>query len=157
MTANSQLVLFAIQAGRRLYVAGRGSNTVSVVDCRTNTLLSTLSVGDEPVALAWDEIQSRLYVANHASSEVTVILDTALAAVAETRGPKPDPADRFLLAGTGAHLPGRTQAGLFDETGRLAQRLEPGDNDVRSLTPGVYFIVPHVSAPGRPRKLLITR
>jgi YVTN family beta-propeller protein len=142
------------ERGNRLYVASRGSNAVSIIDCRTNMVRATLPVGDEPVALAWDNGQSRLYVANHASSEITVVLDTAVAAVAEI--PTPTARSSTVFATTAVCLHGRSPASLFDETGSLVCRLQPGENDIRFLSPGVYFIGPSEPARIRPSKVLIT-
>ncbi len=141
----------------RIYCSDSGSSTVSVIDCGTNTLQSTLPVGDEPVALAWDNDRFRLYVANQASSEITVILDSALAVVADTPTSAAQPVRGAVFAGTTLRLHGKPPSGLFDEAGCLVQRLRLGDTDIRSLAPGVYFVIPSGPAPGRSRKLLIAR
>ena len=68
--------------GTRLYVANRGSNTVSVIDTATNKLIDAnpsifsrnIGVGSSPSALAVSD--TRLYVANRGSNTVSVI-DTA--------------------------------------------------------------------------------
>jgi YVTN family beta-propeller protein len=67
-------------SGTRLYVANRGSNTVSVIDTMTNRLVDTdlnvigtqsITVGSSPSALAISG--TRLYVANSGSNTVSVI------------------------------------------------------------------------------------
>ncbi len=64
------------------------------------------------------------------------------------------------------HLGGRESAVLFDAAGRHVLGLVPGDNDVRHLSPGVYFVcsagidplTPNLSRKGRgSRKVIIQR
>jgi hypothetical protein len=38
-------------------------------------------------------------------------------------------------------LPGRQKAVLFDLSGRAVKALAPGENDIREIAPGVYFVV----------------
>lgn len=59
--------------GARVYVANSFSNTVSVVDARTMTVLTTVAVAVQPHALAFDSNARRLYVANYGSDNVNVI------------------------------------------------------------------------------------
>jgi YVTN family beta-propeller protein len=143
--------------GNRLYVANRGTYSVSAIDCGVNEVRASISTGDEPVALAWDNDEARLYVANHASSEITVVRDTTLAAMAETVGTGVLPVYGSVFAGTTLRVRGKSAANLFDETGALVRGLAPGDNDIRAIAPGVYFIVPTESSAGPSRKLLIAR
>lgn len=58
------------------YVANALDGTVSVINLTTRKVTSTLAVGIEPLALVLSPNGTRLYVANSASSSVTV-LDTA--------------------------------------------------------------------------------
>jgi DNA-binding beta-propeller fold protein YncE len=44
---------------------------------------------------------------------------------------------------------------MLDVSGRRAKELQPGENDVRIVPPGVYFV--HSRGPGRTRKIVITR
>ncbi|UCG43940.1 MAG: hypothetical protein JSU73_04835 [candidate division WOR-3 bacterium] len=52
---------------------------------------------------------------------------------------KPVPAVRSLVRHV-LSLPGRMRAELLDISGRRVMDLEPGQNDVRHLAPGVYFL-----------------
>lgn len=51
----------------------------------------------------------------------------------------------------------RAGAVLLDVAGRKVTELQPGVNDVGSLTPGVYFLVMRTAAMGSSRKLLLVR
>jgi hypothetical protein len=58
----------------------------------------------------------------------------------------------LLLSGPG------NRAMLLDATGRLAMKLEPGVNDVRQLSPGVYFVCPASGLePSAVRKVVVQR
>jgi hypothetical protein len=58
-------------------------------------------------------------------------------------------------------LPGSHDAGLVDITGRRVMDLRPGENDIRHLAPGVYFVRRPMTEDGRPgaavRKVIIQR
>jgi len=67
----------------RVYVANSFSDTVAVMDPATNTVIATVPVGDNPVALAMTPDGTRVYVANEMGNTVSVI-DTATNAVVAT-------------------------------------------------------------------------
>ena len=48
----------------RMYVANLYSNSVSVIDTNTNTVISTLGVGTNPYGVAYDSNDGRVYVDN---------------------------------------------------------------------------------------------
>ncbi|MGH9264317.1 MAG: beta-propeller fold lactonase family protein [Acidimicrobiales bacterium] len=73
----------AYAAPGRAYVANTVSDTVSVVDTATNTVVATIPVGDQPNALAVRPDGTRVYVANGGSDTVSVI-DTATNTVVAT-------------------------------------------------------------------------
>jgi YVTN family beta-propeller protein len=68
-------------ATNRVYVANGlaehvgtgGSNSVSVIDGATETVLATIDVGDRPAGVAVNSITNRTYVANSGSNTVSVI------------------------------------------------------------------------------------
>jgi YVTN family beta-propeller protein len=70
-----------LDENRRLYVANAGDDTVSVVNPRAGTVVATIPVGDEPMAVAAG--QGRVYVANWGGGTVSVI-DAAAGAVVGT-------------------------------------------------------------------------
>lgn len=56
-----------------LFVANYGSDDVSVVDLSTNRIVSKISVGKSPIAIAADPTNNRVFVANLGSSDLSVI------------------------------------------------------------------------------------
>lgn len=118
----------------------RDTNIVVVVDCATDEIVDVITVGRKPRALAYNSFNKRIYVTNMVGSSVTVLRDViGLAEGARTRqatsrvGPT---IVRCILP-----LPGRKPAALLDITGRKVADLEPGENDIRYLSPGVYFLL----------------
>ena len=57
----------------RAIVANSGNNTVSILDIVNNAVLSTITVGNQPVALAVTSDGSMAYVANYGGSTVTEV------------------------------------------------------------------------------------
>lgn len=57
----------------RAIVANSGSNTVSVLDLVGNAVISTITVGNQPVALALTSDGAAAYVANYGDSTVTKV------------------------------------------------------------------------------------
>lgn len=58
---------------RRIYVANSGSQSVSVIDAFTNTVIATVRVGSSPRRLAVNPTTNRIFVANQGSGTVSVI------------------------------------------------------------------------------------
>lgn len=80
----------ASAAPGRAYVTDSGSDTVSVVDTATNTVVTAIPVGDRPDGVAITPDGSRVYVVNTQSGTVSVIStasDTVVATVPV--GPNP--------------------------------------------------------------------
>jgi YVTN family beta-propeller protein len=77
----------AAARAQNAYITNSGSNTVSVIDTATNTLVgSPIAVGNLPYGVAVTPDGRRVYVANYYSNTVSVI-DTATNAVVGTRIP----------------------------------------------------------------------
>jgi len=57
----------------RAYVPNTGSNTVSVIDTTTNTVIDTMEVGKAPKDIALNPLTNRIYVANSGSNNVSII------------------------------------------------------------------------------------
>ena len=66
-----------------VYVANAGSDTVSVIDTATNTVIDAVAVGDGPLGAVFDPVYRRVYVPNYSSNTVSVI-DTASNTVTAT-------------------------------------------------------------------------
>lgn len=58
---------------RRIYVANSGSQSVSVIDAYTHTVVATVRVGNTPRRLVVNPTTNRVYVANQGSGTVSVI------------------------------------------------------------------------------------
>src|SRR5205814_8582260 len=71
------------QAQTRAYVTNNGSNTVSVIDTATNTVVATIPVGFRPFGVAITPDGTRAYVTNENSNTVSVI-DSATNTVVAT-------------------------------------------------------------------------
>jgi len=56
-----------------IYVANYSSNNVSVIDSNTNSVVTTISVGDWPDAVGVNPNTNKIYVANWGSNSVSVI------------------------------------------------------------------------------------
>ena len=56
-----------------LFVANQGSNNVTAIDTRTNTVLALIPAGKAPTGIAVNTKTNQIYVANRDSGDVTVI------------------------------------------------------------------------------------
>jgi YVTN family beta-propeller protein len=129
----------------RVYCTDLFGGAVHVVDCSTDSVLRSIGVGVEPTGVAWNSAHARMYVSNYNSSSITVLMDTFIPGIEENRtqaascGPRPTVVKGVLfLPAASSHKP--QAAGLLDISGRKILDLKPGENDVRALAPGVYFV-----------------
>ena len=58
------LLAIPAQAQTHAYVANTGSNSVSVIDTTSNTVVATVGVGDYPIGVAITPDGTRAYVTN---------------------------------------------------------------------------------------------
>jgi YVTN family beta-propeller protein len=81
-TITGTILLGAAQGGydlgfdsvhNRMYVANNQSNTVSIIDCNTDTLCNTLSVSNGPFDAVYNPTNNYTYVSNAFNGEVTLI------------------------------------------------------------------------------------
>ena len=56
-----------------VYVANTDSNTVSVIDCNTDRVISTIPVEDNPVGIITSNTSDKVYVTNRGSDSVSII------------------------------------------------------------------------------------
>ena len=59
--------------GTKAYIANYNSNTISVIDTSTNTVTSTVNVGNNPLGVAVNPAGTKVYVTNGASNTVSAI------------------------------------------------------------------------------------
>ena len=74
----------------RIYVPNWGSNSVSVINAATNSVVATVGVGANPWGVAVNSVTNRIYVANYWSNNVSVIngaTNTVVATVAVGANP----------------------------------------------------------------------
>jgi YVTN family beta-propeller protein len=71
------------RAGTFAYATNFASNTVSVIDAATNSVVATVSVGTQPIGVAVNPAGTLVYVANNTADTVSVT-DTSTNTVAAT-------------------------------------------------------------------------
>jgi len=137
---------------------------VTVIDGATNQVLTTISVGSEPIALVWNSIQNRTYVANHYSSSISVIRDSIISGIEETTNPNaisltpeiyPNPAKGVMLVRVPWSIVGRVsqpRLKIFNVSGKLIKEIasppmadrndKVGDMKIslKGISPGIYFL-----------------
>jgi YVTN family beta-propeller protein len=151
-----------VARANRVYCANVADSSVTVVNCADNTVAATVRVGIQPSALCFAPQQGRVYVANYASSTVSVIRDTAAGV---TESPAPQSMQRPIEGSTMVRgeirlRPAadglRQEAGLIDTRGGRVMALRTGANDVRRVAPGVYFVRSDAGAErGSPRMIKV--
>ncbi len=62
-----------IQANENIYVANTISNSISIIDSNTNTVIKEVDVGRDPVALEFNPVNENIYVANTISNSISII------------------------------------------------------------------------------------
>jgi DNA-binding beta-propeller fold protein YncE len=114
-----------------------GDNGLRVIDCRNDSLVGDWPEGRGVRYMAWNAIDNLVY-ASRRSSDIYVFADDPTGveemANAEVRMP-----NATIVRGM-LPMTGRNPATLLDITGRRVLDLLPGENDVSSLSPGVYFV-----------------
>jgi YVTN family beta-propeller protein len=65
-----------------IFVTNQGSNTVSVISDRNNTVVKNVSVGSYPFGVAYDSVKGEIFVTNEGSNTVSIISDSTNAVVA---------------------------------------------------------------------------
>jgi len=94
------LLTIPAQAQTFAYVTNRGSNSVSVIDTASNTVVATIPVGAFPEGVAITPDGTRAYVTDFVSNTVSVI-DTATNTVVVTIGVGLFPTGAAITPGVG--------------------------------------------------------
>ena len=167
-------------ANRLFCAVGTGAAVAVVAGYKTDSVLRRVGVGQEPSALAWNPLRSRMYVSNYGSSSISVIRDTFGVGVEESQprassykpqatvvrgvlfldgpGENGDSPSEREDARYSPHSPVMSRAALLDISGRKVLTLKAGANDVRALAPGIYFVtVSSVRNTVRACKVVIAR
>jgi hypothetical protein len=134
---------FDSAAGRLLGLDSDSADIVTLIDCIADTLLATVSMGQGPCSVVWSERWQRFFVADRPLCALLVVVDSVTVGLMDrsvadrtesmTRIPT---VVRNVLAYRGVE-----PVVLLDITGRKAMDLQSGENDIRHLAPGVYFLV----------------
>lgn len=158
---NASLTLDTI--ANKLYLSGSYQNSLVVIDCQANRVCATIPLNDYPAALTWSPPNRRMYVAVPGRAAVAVIRDSSVVGMAEqplcanVRQTIPTVVRGSLNLNTGFFVNGGPVF-LLDASGRRCRNLYSGNNDLRGLAPGVYFLVPREkSGRNEIRKLIVTR
>jgi DNA-binding beta-propeller fold protein YncE len=114
---------------------------LTVFDCAENRILRTFYMPNiNSWGLVWHPRLNKLYSGGN----------SMMRAVAEGQSTVRNRQPTATLARGELRLPGRQDADLLDIAGRKVMDLEPGDNDIRHLAPGVYFVITPSSYPSPP-------
>jgi DNA-binding beta-propeller fold protein YncE len=131
----------------KVYAAAR---PVQVFDGRGDSVLLTIPVTNGLVeAIAWNRVNGRVYMTCMQTSAVYVIRDTSTAIAERADGASPTDRLTPTLCRGKLRLDADGPARLLDLSGRQVARLKSGDNGVRHLRTGVYFVRPDKAAPAR--------
>jgi hypothetical protein len=125
---------------------------VSIIDCVPDEITGQIPVGRWPQLPLWNPVDNKVYVGNRLSASVSIIRDSIVPGVSEnppTRKVTGKPAP--TIARAVLHMPEtairHSSFALLNCVGRKVMDLQPGDNDVRHLSPGVYFVRPAGTVP----------
>ncbi len=134
----------------KLYLGDRDLD-VAVVDCRYDSVVARFEGASRPRVMAWNAIDNRVYVTRR-RADIWVYRDDPVGVEekpegAELRVERKTPTIvRGVLNlaedGTRSEFGANSVMSLVDITGRKVMDLKPGENDVRHLAPGVYFVTP---------------
>lgn len=129
----------------KVYCLDDADRSVAVIDARLDSVIETIGVGPNPSAMAWSPAHRRFYVASRDSSCISVLKDTAVVGIADQPRGLQTRAQATVVRGV-LFLPEargerkEARSALLDVSGRKVLDLKPGDNDVRRLPAGVYFV-----------------
>lgn len=158
---DGEMTLCLDASGGRTYVVCSEESALYAIDntCDSVFVVLCLPYG-WPIALALSETSRRLYIGCGGLGLPVVRLDTTVALSSDALVP----VRQTWLPTLVTHrlsLPQGVTADLLDATGRRATALGPGPNDIRRLSPGVYFVreQPQASSakPQAIRKVVLTR
>jgi DNA-binding beta-propeller fold protein YncE len=130
----------------KLYCSDGPNDAVHILDIRAHRVADSLRVRGWPVPMAWDPVTNRTYVGTVDGSNATVLRGGPPGVAGPAGAPVISrPVGPTIVRGV-LSLPGTASgersavSALLDVTGRKVMELVPGENDVRHLSPGVYFL-----------------
>jgi DNA-binding beta-propeller fold protein YncE len=123
-------------AGNRIFVTTQ--DYLHVVDGWGDTLVATLDIPGANF-MAWCPLRRRLFIS---TSDTTIAVVRQAVGIEEGRKPEVTVVRGVLVMPAASGDGRRANSELLDISGRKVMSLCPGPNDVRSLSPGVYFVRP---------------
>jgi hypothetical protein len=131
-----------------------------VIDGASDTVAAEIQGCLGAADFCFSPTHDRVYVANSASSSISVVRSSQ-PGIEESFGLKvlnPKPVATvvrgvLVLGAVDSRQNAVDGAELLDASGRKVMDLTPGENDVRALAPGIYFV--RTSASVRIRKVIV--
>ena len=120
------------------YITNTDSNTVSVIDTATNTVIATVNVGSYPFGVAVNPVGTKIYVPNEGSNDVSII-DTATNTVTAT-----------VKVGFGPH------GAAVNPEGTKVYVTNYGDNNVSVIDTATNTVTATVNVGGNPQGVAVT-
>jgi len=137
----------------KVYIAGMMG--VFVFEARTDRLIKSFNIGRNQ--LAWNSMNSRVYVTDDLANKVFVLRDTTTGvtedrsvSVRRPRATATAMRGRFEVRGEGPSV-------LLDAQGRRVAILSPGRNDVPEMGAGVYFLCEQDGGSGCVTKVILAK
>ncbi len=128
----------------KLYAIDRSTHQVLVYRLADGALLRSIQLGRYPGQMAWNPVDSRVYVSDQLDNVVYVIRDTTAPVLEEAKVAVARRAGSRIVRGVLEMADGSRQTAdgefLLDAAGRKVAELRPGPNDVSHLVAGVYFV-----------------
>lgn len=122
------------------YVVSSGRlGKVTAIDCATNSIVAELQIEYQPYDAVWNPADGKTYVAVSNRSSIAVISDSASAIRAQRAQSETIPSSSSVIRGA-LPLACPVPADLLDIAGRRVLELKAGENDIRHVAPGVYFL-----------------
>ena len=155
--------------GNFVYCAAMSDSALLVIDARGDSVVATVrlppaTMEAEKNSLVLNRATGRLYEAQtdvyRYGDVIPVIRDSMLTGLEELKTTSPPRFVAPTLLSRSLPMIAPTPTDLFDASGRRAEVLKRGPNDISHLTPGVYFLRGPGTDDGRPgvvRKVIITR
>ncbi|MFO7676698.1 MAG: hypothetical protein R6X12_10330 [bacterium] len=142
----------------RVYFEARADrwSHLAVLDCETDSvIIPELYLPGQrwsPYSIQLDPVRERIFAIGADTTAIHVLRDLP-SGIAEGRGPGPRSVPALAISPNPARnllrLSGAESVGLYAPDGRRVLLLRPGENDVRHLLSGVYFVR---EAPGAGRE-----
>jgi DNA-binding beta-propeller fold protein YncE len=124
--------------GDYIYGSNFDDSLLFVVDTRVDRVSATVRLPSCPWPPVLNSRTDRLYL-SVSSDGILVIRDSMLIALEELKSATRHSDAQPTFVSRSVPYRSVTRAGLWDASGRRVAVLRPGANDIRSLTPAVYF------------------